>query len=115
MLNADLRRGLHQAGFTEVVGIGDDVSERLPFTLLQNAPNPFRGSSVISYRLESSMPVKLRLFDIAGRQVMTMVDAVQGPGTFEVPLAGEALPSGIYVYELEAGGKSVSRRATLLK
>ena len=115
MQNADIRRGLHRAGFTEVVGIGDEVTERLPFTLLQNAPNPFRGSSVISYRLESSMPVKLRLFDIAGRQVLSMVDAVQGPGTFQVPLPGEALPSGIYIYELEAGGKSVSRRATLLR
>jgi hypothetical protein len=115
MQNADILRGLHQAGFTQVVGIGDETTGRLPFTLLQNAPNPFRGASMISYRLESSMPVKVRLFDIAGRQVMTMVDAVQGPGMFQVPIPGEALSSGIYIYELEAGGKSVSRRATLLK
>ena len=115
MQNPDIKRGLQQAGFTEVVGIGEEHGTRPPFTLLQNAPNPFRGSSTIGYRLESTMAVKLRLLDIAGREVLVLVDAIQGPGTFQAQIPGESLPNGVYIYELQAGGKSVSRRATLIR
>lgn len=115
MQNADIRRGLTRAGFTQVVGIGDDVTEKPPFTLLQNAPNPFTRSSVITYRLDAALPVTLRLIDVAGREVLRLVDEVQGPGAFTARIPGESLPSGIYIYQLEAGGQSVSRRATLLR
>jgi hypothetical protein len=115
MQNADVRRGLSQAGFTEVVGIPDGEGPEPRLVLLQNAPNPFRASSVIAYRLDAELPVTLRLFDISGRQVKVLVDAVQGPGEFRVSIPGDELPSGIYLYRLEAGGESLSRRATLIR
>jgi hypothetical protein len=114
MANTDVRRGLHRAGFNVSVGIADG-GDRPPFMLLQNAPNPFRTASTITYRLGSRAPVRLVLYDAAGRRVRTLFDGYQDPGDHQVRLSGEGLPGGVYFYRLDAEGITSARKAILIR
>lgn len=69
------------------------------FTLKQNYPNPFNNSTIIEYSIKEQGWVKLKIFDIAGREIATLVNEVQGVGTYGVPVAVE-LSSGVYFYKL---------------
>jgi hypothetical protein len=115
MQNADVKRGLRQAGFTAVIGVADSEPSAAPFVLLQNIPNPFRTTSVISYRLDVETPVRLQVFDASGRRVRTLVNAPQPPGEYRIPFHREGLPSGIYFYRLEAAGRSLCRRMAVIE
>ena len=71
--------------------------------LLQNQPNPFRRSSVISYCLATGDQVSLRIYDITGRLVETLVNERQEPGIHRVQWNRKTNPSGVYFYRLKAG------------
>ncbi len=99
--------------------VEDDVPSRLA-TLAQNAPNPFNPSTRISYTLARDTDVTLRIFDVRGRVVRTLVDGRQTAGTHEAEwdgrnATGGAAASGVYVYRLQAGGESQQRSMTLVK
>ena len=115
MQNPDVQRGLHAAGFTQVIGIGDTPREGPPAVLLQNVPNPFHTSSVISYRIDVETEVTLHVYDVSGRRIRSLVEDVQGPGEYRISLAAADFPSGIYFYRLETGGRSLSRRMTVIR
>jgi hypothetical protein len=115
MQDEDVQRGLVEAGFSEVTGIGDPVTGVQPKLLLRNAPNPFRNATVISYSVSSPGQVTLRLFDVAGRPVRTLMDGVQPAGDYQVFLDGEGLANGVYYYQLEAGGVRAGNRCLLLR
>jgi hypothetical protein len=85
---------------TIYVGISN-INSQIPnkFTLNQNYPNPFNPSTIISYYLNETGWVKLKIFDITGREMATLVNEVQGVGGYGVPLSIE-LPSGIYFYKM---------------
>ena len=85
------------------------------FSLSQNYPNPFNPSTTIQFTVAKPSHVKLKLFDIAGRQVATLVDEVFMPGTYTTVFEAKDLASGIYFYRLEAGGFVETRKFTLLK
>ena len=93
------------------------TSDALPgeLSLYQNSPNPFNPSTVIRYRLATSGQVRLTISDILGRELATMVDAVQQPGTYSVEfnVRNYRSASGLYFYTLHAG-VSVERKAMLL-
>jgi hypothetical protein len=114
MANTDVRRGLNRAGFNVSVGIADG-GDRPPVVLLQNAPNPFRSASTIAYRLERRAPVRLVLYDAAGRRVRTLFDGFQEAGDHRVRLAGEGLSDGVYFYRLDAEGRTSTRKAILIQ
>ena len=81
------------------------LSAEIPeqFSLSQNFPNPFNPSTKITYSLKSSVPVKLSIYDMLGRNIITLVNDVQGPGTYQVEFNGANFSSGVYLYRLEAG------------
>ncbi len=83
--------------------------------LRQNYPNPFNPLTVIEYGIPADGEVRLRVFDLFGREVTQMVDAFKLAGSYSVSFDGAKLPSGVYVYRLEWNGKVISRRMTLLK
>ncbi|MBM3328920.1 MAG: T9SS type A sorting domain-containing protein [Calditrichaeota bacterium] len=85
------------------------------FGLGQNRPNPFNQQTRIAYSVERTMPVKLTVWDIAGRQVDSLVDEVRHEGRHEIVWRAESIPAGIYFVRLEAGGKVVTRKMALLK
>jgi hypothetical protein len=73
------------------------------FGLTQNFPNPFNPSTTIRYQLASRVPVSLRVFDLLGRNLATLVNGVQEPGDHEVSFDASHLASGAYFYRLQAG------------
>mgnify|MGYP000334554735 CR=1 FL=1 len=97
-----------------------EAPRRAAFALEQNHPNPFNPSTTIVYRLESGGPVRLRIFDAAGRLVRTLVEGDQAAGEHRVQWqgldqAGRGVAAGAYYYRLESGGRSLVRRMVLLK
>lgn len=100
---------LYGTGYTSAAGepAGAD------FTLYPNAPNPFAGSTIIRYRLERHTAVRLSVFDMNGRLISTLVNASQSAGEYQVAFDGKGLPSGIYEYVFEAGGKRASGKMEL--
>lgn len=83
------------------------------YKLYQNYPNPFNPSTNIKYQIAYNLPqqVTLKIFDILGREVITLVNEIQKPGTYEVPFSLNQFPdkqlsSGIYFYRINAGDYS---------
>jgi len=90
------------------------------FALLPNYPNPFNPSTTIRYELASRTHVDLRVFDVRGALVRTMVDGVKGAGAYSLEWNGRddrgtAVSSGVYFYRLTAGDFSDVRKMTLVK
>ncbi len=73
------------------------------FKLLGAYPNPFNGRTVVSYELPDQQYVSLRVFDALGRQVKSLVDMTQSAGRYAVPFEATGLPSGMYIFRIEAG------------
>lgn len=67
------------------------------------SPNPFNPATVISYSLPASGPVHLAVYDLRGREIVCLVDGVQGAGLQSARFDGEGVPSGVYFYRLRAG------------
>ena len=85
------------------------------FELGQNYPNPFNPATSIAFTLKAPGHVRLTVFDTLGRAVATVLDGVRPAGTHEVGFDASSLPSGLYLYRMEAGGQAVSRSMTLIK
>ena len=81
-----------------------------------NLPNPFSATTEIRFRLDQSRTVTLKVHDPAGRMVATLLDReVRVPGLHRLRFDGRGLSSGIYLAQLEAGGKRVTRKMILLR
>ncbi len=92
----------------------------LKLALHQNHPNPFNPTTTIGFTLDTSGHVSLRVYDISGRLIRTLVDQQRAPGVFSEEWDGrnsygEPAASGIYFYRLTAGNKTLTRKAVLLK
>jgi hypothetical protein len=84
-------------------------------TLLQNYPNPFNPVTVIRYSLHRNQEVSLKIFDVLGKEVATLVNQIQNAGFYEVDFDGKGFSGGIYFYRLAAGDYTDSKRMVLLK
>ncbi len=115
MQNADVERGLQQAGFIAVGGVSERNRFPLNFTLHQNYPNPFNSSTVITYELAHPAHVVLAVYNILGMNVATVVDGRQSPGSHSAIFSGGDLPSGMYLYTLESDGERATRSFVLMK
>lgn len=86
------------------------------FTLHQNYPNPFNPSTSISFALTEAAPVRLRVYDVAGREVALLLDGgVHAPGYHTVSFDASHLPSGTYLYRLETPAGQQSRKMVLVR
>ena len=72
------------------------------FTLSQNYPNPFNPTTTINYQLQTNSKVSLKIYDILGREVVTLVNEVKSAGTYSTPFNSTRLASGVYFYRIEA-------------
>lgn len=82
---------------------------------MDNYPNPFNPSTTISYSLAEASHVELKVFDMLGREIRTLVSRLQAAGEYKVQFNASDLPSGIYIYTLKAGEFKASRKLILLK
>ena len=85
------------------------------FTLEPNYPNPFNPATTIAFSLPEESPVRLAVYDLTGRQVALLMDGVRAAGRHEVRFEAGELPSGTYLYRLQAGTFSQVRQLVLMK
>ncbi len=85
------------------------------FELYQNYPNPFNPSTIISYQLSSLNKVTLKVFDILGREISTLVNKEEPAGKNQVEFNGTGLSSGVYFYSIEAGSSHAVGKMMLMK
>ncbi len=85
------------------------------FTLEQNFPNPFNPSSVINYTVKEAGLIKLKVYDVLGSEVLELVNETKDIGFHSVELNASNLPSGVYIYTLQANGFSDSKKMVLMK
>jgi len=99
----------------DVTGVG--INQYMPKALYlsQNSPNPFNKSTTINYELPSNSDVVLKVFDIMGKEVTTLVDANQIAGKYEVNFDATNLATGLYVYQLTTNKATLSKRMLVEK
>ena len=85
------------------------------FELMQNYPNPFNPSTYIEYKLPERTHVSLKVFDVLGREVATLVDEVQEAGSYRIRFENKEISSGVYFYVLRAGKFVDVKKMMLLK
>ena len=85
------------------------------FSLSQNYPNPFNPATVIRYTLPQPGRVTLKIYNLLGQEIKTLVDANQSPGPKSVTFDASTLPSGIYLYKLQAGNYLAVKKLALIK
>ncbi|MGE5498328.1 MAG: T9SS type A sorting domain-containing protein, partial [Syntrophothermus sp.] len=85
------------------------------YTLEQNYPNPFNPSTKISFSIPEGRWVKLTVYDIIGREITTLVNEYKPMGSYTVEFNAGHLTSGVYVYTIQAGEFSYSKKLLLLR
>lgn len=85
------------------------------YGLFQNYPNPFNPETVIRYSINDNRFVTLKVFDILGNEIRTLVNGIQRAGSHEVIFNGKELASGIYYYRLDTEGYSETKKMILAK
>jgi photosystem II stability/assembly factor-like uncharacterized protein len=98
------------------IGI-NQVSTEIPreFKLMQNYPNPFNPTTNIKYKIAKSGLVTIKVYNILGKEIQTLVNEKQETGTYEVTFYGNNLASGIYFYKLQAGDFTQTRKMLMIK
>jgi hypothetical protein len=85
------------------------------FSLSQNYPNPFNPSTTITYTIPTSGDVSLRVYDMLGREVSTLVNGRQAQGSYNVSFNASTLASGVYFYKLQSGSFTETKKMMLVK
>ncbi|MEM8484023.1 MAG: T9SS type A sorting domain-containing protein [Bacteroidota bacterium] len=96
------------------VAIDDEVLADNRFELATNFPNPFQSQTTIPYTLPTASAVKLVVYNVLGQEVQTLIDQFQPAGNYSVTFQADSLPSGLYLYTLEAGSNRQTRRMTVV-
>ena len=103
------------AKYSLVTSIEDTKLVPTEFSLEQNYPNPFNPSTRIQYQVSSISQVTLKVYDVLGNEVATLVNEEKPAGNYEVEFDATGLSSGIYLYRLNAGSFSKIKKMVLTK
>lgn len=111
--------GYYQAVY-QPTSFEDESSRIKTFSLSQNYPNPFNPSTKIEYAISSPQNATLKVYDVLGNEVATLVNEYKSPGTYEVEFPANSgnsvnLPSGVYFYQLKAGDFVQTKKMVLLR
>ena len=103
--------------YSPVTGIEEEEPIRLPdqIGLSQNYPNPFNPSTTITYELPTLSHVTVKMYNILGEAIETLVNREQDPGEYVLQWNAARLPSGVYFYRLQAGSFSDTKKLLLLR
>ncbi len=96
------------------VGI-ESVEEIQSYSLAQNYPNPFNPSTTINYTMKNAGQATISIYNVMGQKVAELVNEVKSQGSYNVTWNASGTASGVYYYKLEAGGKSITQKMTLIK
>ncbi|MGO9480454.1 MAG: T9SS type A sorting domain-containing protein [Candidatus Kryptoniota bacterium] len=114
----NLRVATHGRGAWQVdliTGVASPSSVPETFAVGQNYPNPFNPSTVIGYQLSSNSFVVLKVYDVLGREITTLVNERQNAGSHSIVFNAANLPSGVYLYRLSAGNFGETKKMVLIK
>jgi hypothetical protein len=103
---------LYSYGPTGIEQLEDGVST---YSLSNNYPNPFNPSTIISYSVPDISFIKLKVYDVLGNEIETLVHEEKPAGTYEITWYAEYLPSGVYFYKLQAGDFVETKKMVLMK
>ncbi len=106
---------LMTTGNTDTKEIENTISKPKEFILNQNYPNPFNPVTNIRYSISVSSYVTLKVYDIIGKEVKTLVNEYKQNGSYQVTFNGINLPSGVYYFRLKSGQWNQVRKMLLIK
>jgi hypothetical protein len=118
---ADIVKQYYQSCYTSIpIGIQELSETANKFMLYQNYPNPFNPETKIKFEIpnskfETNPKTEIRIYDILGREIKTLVNEQLKPGIYEVEFDGTNLPSGVYFYKLVSGDFTQSKKMVLIK
>jgi hypothetical protein len=95
--------------------IADNDQMPTEFVLNQNYPNPFNPTTKITFSIAESGLTTLKIYDILGREVETLVSEELNPGKYIVNFNAENLASGIYIYSLRSKNKIINKKMSFIK
>jgi Secretion system C-terminal sorting domain len=100
-----------------VTGLNDEISSYTPddFLLSQNYPNPFNPSTKISWQSPVGSWQTLKIYDVLGKEIVTLIDEFKSAGKYEVDFDASGLPSGVYLYRMTAGSFTETKKIILVK
>jgi hypothetical protein len=100
----------------EIMTVVDDKTQTIGgFALGQNYPNPFNPSTTISYQLPQESLVTLKVYDVLGNEMVTLINEEKPAGSYEAKFDASKLSSGVYVYRLQAGNFIQTKKMMLVK
>ena len=115
----DNRTGIYQIWTVPIelssVNVEEISNHVFDFKLLQNYPNPFNPSTRIQYSVRSTQNFSLKVYDVLGKEIATLVDEEKPAGEYEVEFNGSELTSGIYFYQLKAVEITQTKKMILLR
>ena len=85
------------------------------FDLNQNYPNPFNPTTTISYEIAKETIVSLKVYDVIGNEIVTLVNETKPAGTYEVIFDASNLSNGVYLYKIQAGNFTATKKLILMK
>ncbi len=112
---AVMLQNFYESNFTVTDVKGKDIKAPYEFALSQNYPNPFNPSTVISYQLAERSQITLKVFDILGREVATLINEEKPAGSYQIEWDARNFASGVYLYRLNAGAFGETKKLILLK
>jgi hypothetical protein len=98
-----------------ISSVKDEVGFPNSYSISQNHPNPFNPSTTIRFQVPNSSFLNLKVYDVLGNKVATLVNEEKPPGSYEVSFNAAGLSSGIYFYKLQAGSFIETKKMLLLK
>ena len=100
-----------------VTGVDEELIGLKPesFALYTNYPNPFNPATKIRYAIAQTAFTTLRVYSILGKEIATLVNQEKTPGVYELNFDGSDIPSGTYIYKLQAGDYTKTKKMLLLK
>jgi hypothetical protein len=102
-------------GATGTNDVGRLSNAAYTFQLSQNYPNPFNPRTVVGWQLAAAGSVKLRVYDLLGREVATLIDGVMPAGEHTVTFDATRIASGMYIYRLQAGAQTAVKKMMVIK
>ena len=99
--------------YSEIVNV--DVSSPAKYSLEQNYPNPFNPATVIEYSIPEMNHVTIKIFNVLGKEVATLVNEEKSAGTYKVDFNASNLSSGVYYYTISTGSFSSTKKMMLMK
>jgi len=116
---SDLRSAITnaRAKYQEILTDVSSTKNSVPvsYNLSQNYPNPFNPSTVIKYQVAKAGNVSLKIFDILGREVATLINEEKSAGNYSINFNAASFPSGVYFYQIRSGSYIATKKMVLLK